>query len=615
MLSDIHSLEDFKKINQNALPDLAREIRERIIDVMKKNGGHLSSNLGTVELIIAIHHVFNSPHDKIIFDVGHQSYTHKIITGRNNQFDTVRLSGGISGFTRRSESVHDIVDSGHASVSISQAVGFAQAMKLSGDNHRVIALIGDGSLTGGEAFEGLNYTGHTGLPVIIILNDNEMSIGSNVGAISRYFNKIAVSKIYQNITDDIENTIKKKRNPYTQLLAFINKMKKGFKMLFDYENVFTNLGFEYIGPINGHDINELIYILERVKNNVKHPVLLHVKTVKGKGFADAEGDPSKFHGVTPYLMSCGKLEFNKNLLYTEVFGKKLVEMAQSHSDILAITAAMESGTGLSDFAKLYPDRFFDVGIAEQHAVSFASALAYGGYRPFVAIYSTFLTRAIDQMIQDVCISCANVVFAIDRAGIVGADGETHHGQFDISYLRMMPNLILLIPFDKTDLQMAMDYAYSIKTPVAIRYPRDTAFDVSGTFDRLSYSDSPFIVLKEGFEVLFIIVGPFAELALSVCDESEERYGIVCLRIAKPLQLDCIVQEIIKYKKVVVIEESVFSGSISEAIGAHISKNEMIHIKYQNINLPDQFIEHGNRKEILNKLGFNKNNLKEIIQNL
>ena len=615
MLSDIHSLEDFKKINQTALPDLAREIRERIIDVMKKNGGHLSSNLGTVELIIAIHHVFNSPHDKIIFDVGHQSYTHKIITGRNNQFDTVRLSGGISGFTRRSESVHDIVDSGHASVSISQAVGFAQAMKLSGDNHRVIALIGDGSLTGGEAFEGLNYTGHTGLPVIVILNDNEMSIGSNVGAISRYFNKIAVSKIYQNITDDIENTIKKKRNPFTQLLAFINKMKKGFKMLFDYENVFTNLGFEYIGPINGHDINELIYILERVKNNVKHPVLLHVKTVKGKGFADAEGDPSKFHGVTPYLMSCGKLEFNKNLSYTEVFGKKLVEMAQAHSDILAITAAMESGTGLSEFAKLYPDRFFDVGIAEQHAVSFASALAYGGYRPFVAIYSTFLTRAIDQMIQDVCISCANVVFVIDRAGIVGADGETHHGQFDISYLRMMPNLTLLIPFDKTDLQMAMEYAYSIKSPVAIRYPRDTAFDVSNTFDRLPYSASPFIVLKEGVEVLFIVVGTFAELALSVCDESDGACGVLCIRIAKPLQVDCIIREMMKYKEIIVIEESVFSGSISEAIGAHISKNKMIHIKYQSINLPDQFIEHGNRKEILNRLGFNKNNLKEIIQNL
>lgn len=613
MLDDILSLDDYKKIDRKKLPLLAGEIRERIISVMKKNGGHLSSNLGTVELIMAVHFVFDSPSDKIIFDVGHQSYVHKILTGRNHDFDTVRLAGGISGFTRRSESVHDMTDSGHASVSISQAVGFAQAMKIAGDSHRVVAVIGDGALTGGPAFEGLNYAGHAGLPVIVILNDNEMSIGSNVGAISRYLNKLAVSKIYQNITDDIEKSIKKNRNPFRQILRVLNKMKKGVKMLFDYENIFTDLGFEYIGPIDGHNLNELLYILERVKKNVKHPVLLHVKTMKGKGFADAEGDPSKFHGVTPLMMSNGKLDIKTFDTFTDIFSRKIVAMAEGDGRVVAVTAAMEAGTGLSYFAEKFPERFFDVGIAEQHAVSFAAAMGYSGLKPFVAIYSTFLSRAVDQIIQDVCISSSPVVFVVDRAGLVGADGETHHGQFDTAYLSMIPGICLLSPFDGNDLELALEYSLSYNAPVALRYPKDSAVSNYKLSSYPNYEEKKFIVERSGSDVLFVVIGNFIDLVCEAASLSGLDCGIILLRFIKPLPIDELILEMEKYKMVVVIEEAVFSGSVSEKLFSYKGANNSLKYSIKSVNLPESFISHGTRKDLLVKSGFSVDNILNIIK--
>lgn len=614
MLENINSLNDYKKLSKDQLPPLACEIRERIIDVMKKNGGHLASNLGVVELVMAIHYVFESPSDRIIFDVGHQSYTHKILTGRNNQFDTIRKAGGLSGFTRRAESEHDPIDSGHASSSISQATGFAQAMALSGVNNRVLAIIGDGALTGGEAFEGLNYCGHAGLPVVIILNDNEMSIGNNVGAVSKYINKLAVTKFYQSITDDFEKTLKKTKNWLNCILNIINKLKKGFKLLFDYENIFTAFGFDYIGPIDGHNLEELIYIFEKVKKNVKHPVLLHVKTVKGKGFLQAEGDPSKFHGVTPDMMHNCKYEIKDNVTFTDIFGSKLTDMGKTHKDIVAITAAMETGTGLTQFHLNFPDRFYDVGIAEQHAVSFSAALSYSGYRPFIAIYSTFLMRAIDQICQDVCISKAPVIFMIDRGGIVGADGETHHGQFDISYLRMLPNITILVPCNAVELELMMEYAYSLKTPVAIRYPRGSVDINDRSFEKIDINDNHFVLKSSGDSILFIVVGPFVDDVVSVVDEFGSKGGVIYLRFAKPLPLEKLKTHILNYKKVVVVEESVYNGSVSQEIGSYIS-NMPCDIKFSSINIPDCFIPHGKRDEILNDIGFSKDAYRQIMKEI
>lgn len=607
MLKDIKSISDLKKTPKNNLPELCKEIREKVIAVMSRNGGHLASNLGVVELTTAIHYVFDAPDDQVIFDVGHQSYIHKILTGRNDEFDFIRKKGGISGFTRIKESIYDVVDSGHSSTSISSAIGFAVANKYKNKNNHIIVVIGDGSLTGGEAFEGLNYTGHLEVPLIVILNDNEMSIGKNVGAISHFLNKIAVSTYYQRLTYFIEKRLKKASGPVKAILRFLYNIKRSFKFLVEYENVFTSLGFEYIGPINGHDINELIYILQGVKKNIKHPVLLHVKTIKGKGFQMAEGNPSAFHGVTPYLMISGKIEIKEEKTFTDIFSEKILEMGQKYKDIVTITAAMEDGTGLNLFKMEFPERFFDVGIAEQHAVTFCGALSLGGLRPVLAIYSTFLQRAIDQISQDICISKIPVIFAIDRAGVVGSDGETHQGQFDITFLKMLPNMTIMAPCDATELKMMMDYTYNnIKGPVAIRYPKDNAEISQLNNYHPMINENPYVVIKEGSDILLIVIGPFVNYVkecINIFCENKLNPGLIYLRILKPLS-NKLISEINKYKAVLVIEENVFSGSISQDIASFISKGQN-KIIFSSINLPDQYIEHDSRKNILTTLGFDK----------
>jgi 1-deoxy-D-xylulose-5-phosphate synthase len=605
MLKDIKSPLDLKKIKKKDLPKLCDEIREKIISVMSRNGGHLASNLGVVELTTALHYVFEAPDDQIIFDVGHQSYIHKIFTGRNDDFDFIRKKGGISGFPRKKESIYDVVDTGHSSTSISSGVGLAVANKYKNKENHIIVVIGDGSLTGGEAFEGLNYTGHLEIPLIVILNDNEMSIGKNVGAISNFLNKIAVSNFYQRITNFFENKLKKASGPVRSILRFLNKIKRGFKFLVEYENIFTSLGFEYIGPINGHDINELIYIFKRVKKNIKHPVLLHVKTIKGKGFQLAEGNPAAFHGVTPYLMVSGKIELKEEKSFTEIFSEKILELGQKYKDVVAVTAAMEAGTGLNLFKMEFPDRFFDVGIAEQHAVTFCGALFIGGLRPVLAIYSTFLQRAIDQLSQDVCISKLPVIFAIDRAGVVGADGETHQGQFDITYLKMLPNIVIMAPCDATELKMMLDYAYSYTSaPIAIRYPKDIAEISQLDNYHPIIENNPYLSIKDGSDILIIVIGPyvnFAKHCIKELSKNKVDSGLIYLRVLKPLD-KIIENEILKYKSVLVIEENVFSGSISQEISSIISKQKN-KIIFSSINLPDEYIEHDTRKNILVTLGF------------
>ena len=613
MLENINSPDDLKKIPKDKLKTLCKEIREKIISVMSRNGGHLASNLGVVELITAIHYVFNAPDDTIIFDVGHQSYVHKLLTGRNKNFESIRLRDGLSGFPRRKESIYDPVDSGHSSTAISSACGFACANKIQDKNNNIVAVIGDGALSGGEAFEGLNHIGHLKLPVIVIVNDNEMSIGKNVGAISKHIGELTASRPYQKLTDLYYDVMKKDKGLVRFIFWFAKKIEKVLKIFLGYENIFLNLGFEYIGPIDGHNVEELITILTKIKHNVKRPILLHVKTTKGKGFKLAEGNPTAFHGVTPYLMVNGKIEIKESKTFTDIFAEKIVEMGEKYKDVVAVTAAMEEGTGLNLFNLKFPDRFFDVGIAEQHATTFCAALGYGGLRPVFSVYSTFLMRAVDQIIQDICISKSPVIFAIDRAGIVGADGETHQGQFDISTLKMMPNMTILSPCDATELKMMFEYAYNLKSPVAIRYPKDVATQSQLNHYHPDIEKNPFVLLKEGKDLLIVVVGTFVDMvndAATKLAESGVNCGILYLRVLKPIPTESLVAEIAKYKGVLVIEENIFSGSVAEEISSLIATSEN-KIKFNSINLPDKFIEHDTRKNILSKLGFEKENIVKL----
>lgn len=605
MLSEIKSAEDLKKIPVHKLPELADEIREKIIETVKENGGHLASNLGVVELTIALHYVFSSPSDKIIFDVGHQSYTHKILTGRYNKIDTLRQKDGLSGFSRRSESEHDPVDSGHASSSISQAAGFAQSNLLRGENGHVIAVIGDGAMTGGVAMEGLNFCGQNHLPVIIILNDNEMSIDSSVSPVSRYINHVAVSELYRKLMEEIKRSFKYAAYmPFNNLFKdLFNKLDKGIRVLIDYDNMFTQLGFDYIGPIDGHNIEDLVYILRNAQKELTKPILLYVKTKKGHGYMPAENDPVRYHGVAPkfYLPKENKRS------YTDVFSAKLCELAEKNENIVAITAAMESGTGLSAFHKKFPNRFFDVGIAEQHAVTFASTMAYSGLHPVVAIYSTFFMRAADQICQDVAISNAPVILAIDRAGIVGMDGETHNGQFDLSIFRMFPQLTVLVPGDGRELELMLEWASSQKKAVAIRYPRDEALFLDIEHPDFN-EETPFIKICDGKDILFIVVGTMLGDVMEAVKTAKESgvncCAVICLRFVKPLPIDELLNEIKKYSRIIVVEENVSNGSVAQELSLNMLKNK-IFVQMDEVCIPDRFIAHGSRKSILEELGFSK----------
>lgn len=613
-LENINTLKDLRGLSVSELGRLADEIRPYITNVVSRTGGHLSSNLGVVELTIALHYVFNTPEDKIIWDVGHQCYTHKILTGRKEQFATLRQDGGISGFPSRKESAFDVFDTGHASNSISIAVGLGEAKKKSLSDNKVVAVIGDGSLTGGMAFEALNHAGHLKSEIIVVLNDNEMSISKNIGALSSHLNKIMTGEFVSNVREEIKSRIKNLPGVGDKVYKVVRHVEEAIKGLVTPGMLFEALGFTYVGPVDGHNLNHLIDNLRNIKR-LKGPVLIHVITKKGRGYDHAEDDPARFHGISTFEVTTGNCTGTGACTYTDVFGDTIVELARKDERIVAITAAMGLGTGLDRFSSLFPDRFYDIGIAEQHGVTFAAAFALGGYRPFVAIYSTFLQRAYDQVVLDVCLQNLPVVFAVDRSGIVGQDGPTHHGAFDVSYFRHMPNMIVMSPKDENELRHMLYSAYLSEKPAVVRYPRGEAHGVImdetlkeipiGTWERL----------KDGMDIAIVAYGNTVYPALSAAIELEGE-GIHCSvingRFVKPMDREMLVSLAREVPKILTVEENVLIGGFGSGV-MEILSEEGITVPVKRLGIPDAFLPHGSQGSLRKSIGIDKEGIKKSIK--
>ena len=601
---NIKKLEDLKRLTIPELKELAKELRQIIIERVAINGGHLASNLGTVDLTIALHYVFNSPKDKIIWDVGHQSYSHKILTGRAEAFSTIRQYGGISGFPKIDESPHDAFGTGHSSTSISSALGIIEARDQKKEDFKVIAVIGDGALTAGLAFEGLNHAGHLQKDLIVVLNDNEMSISPNVGALSAYLNRIMTGDLYTKFKKETKlflERIPKVGEPFLKIAQRAEDTVKGF---FVPGMLFEELGFEYVGPIDGHKIESLIETFERFKD-FPMPVLIHAITKKGKGYSPAEKSPWIFHGVGPFDIETGSQISSANPTYSEIFGSYLVKLAREDSRIVAITAAMTEGTGLSEFAKTFPSRFYDVGIAESHAVTFAAGLASQGLKPVVAIYSTFLQRAYDEIVHDVCLQNLPVVFAIDRAGIVGEDGPTHNGAFDISYLRHIPNIVIMAPKDENELGRMLKTAISHGGPVAIRYPRGAVSKIPTDMELKKLTIGESEILKDGKDILIIAIGSAVQPAKHASELLNEMGISACVinaRFAKPIDASLIGNLAKEIKSVLTVEENVVQGGFGSAVLEYLSEMDIDGLKIKMLGLPDKFIEHGPQNLLRKMLG-------------
>jgi len=612
MLEQIDSPYDLKKLDKKDFPLICEEIRQFLIEKVSKTGGHLASNLGIVELTVALHYVFNSPVDKIIWDVGHQCYVHKIITGRKDQFDTLRKFNGLSGYTKRTESVHDIFGAGHSSTSISAALGIAKARDLKGEKYSVVAVIGDGALTGGMAFEALNNAGRSKTDLIVVLNHNEMSISENVGSLSLYLSKLRTDPTYNKLKQEVDNLLNIVPPIGKSLHKYIERIKDSVKQLVVSGMFFEEMGFTYLGPIDGHDVDSLIEVLERAKK-IKGPILVHVITKKGKGYKFAEKFPDKFHSAAPFDIQTGKFVNEGQATYSDVFGKTLTEMALKDDKIVAITAAMPEGTGLIHFAKLIPERFFDVGIAEQHATTFAAGMAVQGYKPYFAVYSTFLQRAYDQLIHDVCIQKLPVVFAIDRAGIVGEDGETHQGVFDLSYLRPIPNIAIMSPKDANELVEMVKLSRNLEFPVAIRYPRGKA----GEFDitrECSIEFGKAELVTEGKEIAIFALGRMVGKVLEakeILKVSDLQPFIVNLRFVKPLDEELILDISNKVKFIVTVEDNVIAGGVGSAILELLNSNG-IYKPVLRLGFPDKFIEHGDVENLFKKYNLDAESIANTI---
>lgn len=601
LITKINSPEDLKKLNYEDLKKLSKEIRDFLLESVSKTGGHIASNLGVVELTLAIHKVFNSPKDKIVWDVGHQAYVHKIVTGRMDKFETLRQFNGLSGFPKYNESIHDSFETGHSSTSISAGLGMAMARDVKGDNHSVISVIGDGALTGGMAFEALNHAGHSETDFIVILNDNEMSISENVGGLSKYLNRLRTDPAYFKMKDDVENVLSKIPAIGKSVVKTAQKAKETIKYFFVPGVLFEELGFTYIGPVNGHDIEELTEVLKRAKK-MKGPVLIHTITKKGKGYRFAEKYPDKYHGISgAFDIKTGKkIKKAEGKTYSQIFGETLLELVEENSDIVAITAAMPSGTGLSEFAEKYPKRFFDVGIAEQHAVTFSAGLASNGLRPVFAVYSTFLQRGYDQVLHDVCLQNLPVVFCIDRGGLVGQDGETHHGVFDLSFLSNIPNLKIALPKDGKELKAMMKYAFSQKTPIAIRYPRGISIDLNVENNNDDVHDEKAEVLLKGKDVCIIAVGKMVSTAIEVANMLKEdgiESTVINARFVKPLDEETILANIKEVKNIFTLEDNVRIGGFGTQVVDMLSKNGVKNKNTRVFAFPDKFIEHGNTETL------------------
>ena len=597
LLGRIESPADIKDLSLDQLQDLAEEIRWKIIETTSKTGGHLAPSLGTVELAIALHYVFDAPKDKIIWDVGHQAYAHKLLTGRRNQFHTLRTYAGISGFPKRAESPYDAFDTGHSSTSISAGLGISTAKCLKGEKRKVISVIGDGSMTGGMAFEGLNQAGHTGKDLIVVLNDNAMSIAPNVGAFSSFLSRKMTGKRFVNFKKDLENFIKSLPGVGENILNFARKSEDSFLAFFTPGMMFEAFKFKYIGPIQGHRLDRLIETFGNT-GNLQGPVLIHVLTVKGKGYEFAEKDPAHFHGVGSFDVQTGappaKGSAKAVPSYTSVFGKTMMDLASRNDRLFAITAAMPEGTGLTAFSKEFPKRFLDVGIAEQHAVTFAAGLATEGFHPVVAIYSTFLQRAFDQIIHDVCLPNLPVIFALDRGGVVGEDGPTHHGQFDVSYLRSLPNMTIMAPKDENELRHMFFTALQHNGPVAIRYPRGSGFGVplDDDFQRLPMGEVE--ILKEGSDLQVLALGSMVYPSLEAARVLEAEgisAGVLNCRFAKPLDKK-IADMAAPSGRLLVVEENVKMGGLGGGVLELFNEMGMGDIRVKRMGLPDLFVEQG-----------------------
>lgn len=597
-LDHIDSPGDLKKLDIDQLPQLTEEIREFLIDSISKTGGHFSSNLGVVELSVALHYTLNTPKDILVWDVGHQGYVHKILTGRKKQFHTVRKYEGISGFLRREESGYDTFGAGHAGTSISAALGFAKARDMAGEDHRVVAIIGDGSMTAGMAFEALNNAGDLNTNITVILNDNKWSIAPNVGFIPRYLNKIISAPLYNKFREDVQQLVGKIPTVGPKALNLARRVEEGLKNLIVPDMLFEEMGFRYFGPIDGHDVKGLAKELNNIKD-IKGPKLLHVITQKGKGYKPAEEDPWKSHGAVPFDKEAMKpLKKSSAVSYTHIFADTLIELAKKNPKIIGITAAMPDGTGLNKFQQAHPDRYFDVGIAEQHAVTFAGGLAASGkYHPVCAIYSTFLQRAYDQVLHDVCIQNLPVVFAMDRGGVVGADGPTHQGLFDIAYLRTVPNITLMAPKDGAELQQMLATAFTVNGPSAIRYPRGSAGGFQFNPDPETVPVGKAETVCEGEEVAVIALGTRVEAAeLAATDlQSEGIFPVVVNpRFIKPLDKEYFLDLFRKVKKVVTVEDHALMGGFGSAVLEFIAENNLRGMEVKRLGFPDHFIEHGDQ---------------------
>lgn len=613
LLSQIVKENDIKNIKPEDYRKLAKEIRVKLVRSVSQTGGHLASNLGAVELTMALHLCLSFPEDKLVWDVGHQSYVHKILTGRADAFGTLRQMGGLSGFPKVKENPSDTFDTGHSSTSISVAQGFAKARDLQGTDEKVVAVIGDGALSGGMAFEALNNAAALKTNMVVVLNDNKMSIAPNVGGMSNYLGKIRANQKYRNLKANIESTLDRLPNVGQPIAKRIKRAKDSLKHLFIPGMLFEDMGLIYIGPVDGHNVQEMVTAFETAFSIVDQPVIVHVLTQKGKGYKPAEKNPSAFHGVGPYDVKSGEIYSKDEICYTKIFEQWMLQKGEEREDVVSVCAAMPDGTGVSAFAKRYPERAFDVGIAEEHAVTFAAGLAAGGLRPVVSLYSTFLQRAYDQMVHDVCLNQLPVIFAVDRSGIVGSDGETHQGIFDISYLTSIPNMTVISPMDGEELVQALNCALQINGPVSVRYPRGQAFSWNKK-ERMPFQYGKAEVLTEGKDILILAVGNMVEKALetSVLLESKNLHPtIVNMRFVKPFDEDLVRQLAVRHRYIVTMEDNVRSGGFGEKIEAFLLQERIYH-RCLTVCLPDKYIEHGLPEEIYEQYGMDAQTVAEKI---
>ncbi len=617
LLDQINCPDDLKKIDIEDMPQLAAEIREMLLQTISKTGGHLGSNMGIVEITMALHYVFDNPTDKFLWDVGHQTYVHKLLTGRRERFDTLRQYKGLSGFTRREESVHDHWNCGHGGTSISAAIAFAKARDLKKEDHSVVAIIGDGSLTAGMAFEGLNHTGHVQSDVIVILNDNEMSISANVGGMSAHLSQIMTGQVMTKIKQEIDQLLLAIPGIGKDISRYAHRIDEAIKGVFIPGRLFEDLGFRYVGPIDGHDTKTLIETLETIKD-LKGPTLVHVVTRKGKGYKVAEEKADVWHGASPFDIQTGKfIKKKSNPNYTSVFADAMIELAKSDEKIIGITAAMPDGTGVSKFGKEFPDRTFDVGMAEQHAVSFAGALSIEGFKPVAAIYSTFLQRAYDQVVHDVCLMNLDVTFAMDRAGIVGEDGATHQGLFDIAYLRTLPNMVVMAPKDENELRHMLKTAIYHPGPAALRYPRGAGLGIALDKEIKMLEIGKGEVLIDGSDVAIFAYGHMVYPAIEAAEKLREAgidAAVINGRFAKPIDSELVLKYAENTKAIITIEEHSAQGGFGSAVLEVLQEHDALkNLRFERIGVADIVVEQGAPALIRKNLGLDPESLCETIQ--